>query len=151
LIRGIRNTRDDYNVEPKTKLKALVQPGSHKAVLEQYSYVFARVPNTNVVELTMLDNATAPDDAASIVANDVIIYLPLAELVDTKAECDRLNKELEKVNQAVARSEGLLNNEGYVAKAPEAVVAKERDNLAGLKAKAEQIMIRIQQLCAKQT
>ncbi len=148
LVRGIRNTRDEYNVEPKQKLKAIVNPGSHRSLLEAYSYVFHRVPNTNVTEMEMLANGTAPtDEAATIVANDVTIYLPLAGMVDVEAECARLNKELEKVQQGIGRSQGMLNNEGFVSNAPEAVVQKERDNLADLQATHTQIEERINQLC----
>jgi len=148
LVRGIRNTRDEYNVEPKQKLKAIVNPGSHRSLLEAYSYVFHRVPNTNVTEMEMLANGTAPtDEAATIVANDVTIYLPLAGMVDVEAECARLNKELEKVQQGIGRSQGMLNNEGFISNAPEAVVQKERDNLADLQATHAQIEERINQLC----
>jgi valyl-tRNA synthetase len=148
LVRGIRNTRDEYNVEAKRKLKALVSPGTHSDLLQANLPIFARVPNTNVTDITLLEEADAiPDKAASIVSNDVIFYLPLDDLVDVSAECARLQKELEKVTQGVTRSEGMLANEGFVARAPEAVIQKERDGLADLQAKAQQITERIRQLC----
>lgn len=149
LVRGIRNTRDEYNVEPKHKLKAIVNPGSNRRLLEEYAYIFARVPNTNVVEMDMLDEgSSAPtEDAASIVASDVTLYLPLAGMVDVEAECARLNKELERVQAGIQRSEGMLNNAGFVNNAPEAVVQRERDNLANLQLEAQQINERVTQLC----
>jgi valyl-tRNA synthetase len=148
LVRGIRNTRDEYNVEPKHKLKALVNPGSHRTLLENYAYIFHRVPNTNVTEMEMLVNGGTPsDEAAAIVANDVTVYLPLAGMVDVEAECARLNRELEKVQQGIGRSEAMLNNDGFVNNAPEAVIQKERDNLADLQATRVQIEDRINQLC----
>ena len=147
LVRGVRNTRDEYNVEPKHKIKALVKPGSHRQLLEDNAYIFARVPNTNVTEMEMITTDAAPEDAAVIVANDVTVYLPLAGMVDTEAECARLNKELEKVQQGIGRSKGMLGNAGFVDNAPENVVQRERDNLADLQAKADQIQDRISQLC----
>ncbi|MEL6272599.1 MAG: class I tRNA ligase family protein, partial [Chloroflexota bacterium] len=148
LVRGVRNTRDEYNVEPKTKIKAVVSPGSHKALLEANSFIFSRVPNTNVTEMEMLADSTKfEDEAATIVANDVTVYLPLAGMVDVEAECARLNKELGKVQQGIGRSEGMLNNQGFVANAPESVVQKERENLADLQASRQQIEERIAQLC----
>lgn len=147
LVRGIRNTRDEYNVEPKHKLSAWVNPGSHRALLEAYGHVFARVPNTNVTELHIIEDGTAPDKAASIVANDVTIYLPLEGMVDVSAECARLSKELEKVQKGISRAEGMLGNEGFVSNAPPAVIQRERESLADLQAKATQIQERIAQLC----
>ncbi len=149
LVRGVRNTRDEYNVEPKHKIQAVVNPGSHRKLLEEYAYVFARVPNTNVSEMKFLEDGTGyTEEAATVVANDVTIYLPLAGMVDVEAECTRLNKELEKVKQGIGRSQGMLANKGFVGNAPEDVVQRERDNLADLQATQSQIEERLQQLCS---
>ncbi len=147
LVRGIRNTRDEYNVEPKHKIQALITPGSHQALLTANAYIFARVPNCNVTDLTMIAPADAPDKAATIVANDVTVYLPLERLIDKEAECTRLQKELENIQQGIARSEGMLANQGFVNNAPQNIVQKERDTLASLQAEATQISERIEQLC----
>jgi len=148
LVRGVRNTRDEYNVEPKTKIEAVVKPGSHQALLQDYGYLFARVPNTNVTELTFIaDEAVYDDEAATVVANEITMYLPLAGMVDVEAECARLNKELERVQSGIERSQGMLANQGFVNNAPEAVVQRERDSLADLKATQSQVEDRLKQLC----
>ena len=67
------------------------------------------------------------DGAVTIVTTDAKIYIPLDELVDKKAELARLNKELEQVKKFLAQSEGKLNNQGFVSKAPAAVVDKVRE------------------------
>ena len=148
LVRGIRNTRDEYNVQPKTKIEATVKPGSHQHLLERYSYIFNRVPNTNVTDLNFIpESETFTEESATVVANDVTVYLPLAGMVDIEAECARLNKELENVQSGIERSEGMLANEGFVNNAPEEVVQRERDNLTDLQATQSQIQERISQLC----
>ncbi len=77
------------------------------------------------------------EGAVTVVTADAKIYIPLSELVDKDAELARLNKELEQVKKRLAQSEGKLNNAGFVAKAPEAVIekvkgqaAKEREQIA---------------------
>jgi valyl-tRNA synthetase len=148
LVRGVRNTRDEYNVEPKHKIKAVVNPGSKQSLLEENAYIFSRVPNTNINEIEFLaDGAAFTEESATVVARDVTIYLPLAGMVDIEAECARLNKELEKVQQGIQRAEGMLANDGFVNNAPEEVVQRERDTLADLQATQTQITERIQQLC----
>ena len=81
------------------------------------------------------------EGAVNIVTADAKIYIPMDELVDREKELARLNKELEQVKKRLAQSEGKLNNQGFVAKAPEAVIekvkgqaAKEREQIALIEA-----------------
>ena len=69
-------------------------------------------------------------DAVMVITDSAKIYIPLNELVDFTAELARLNKELEAANKDKAFYEGKLNNPGFVAKAPEAVVNQQRELLA---------------------
>src|SRR5690606_1221627 len=104
------NVRSEYNVEPSRKITALVQPGSYAAQIQQYQYLFARL--CNVAEVTLMaPNATAPDKAASVVVSDVTFYLPLADFVDAAAECERLSRELAKLQEQINKSEATLSNE----------------------------------------
>ena len=66
-------------------------------------------------------------------ANGVEIYLPLADLVDLEAEAKRIANELAKAKQELERVQAKLANPGFVTKAPEAVVAKEREKQELLK------------------
>ena len=69
-------------------------------------------------------------DAVTVITDSAKVYIPLNELVDFTAELERLNKELEAANKDKAFYEGKLNNPGFVAKAPEAVVNQQRELLA---------------------
>jgi valyl-tRNA synthetase len=146
LVRGIRNVRAEYKVEPGKKISALVAPGSHRALVEQQSYLFARL--SNVTDVKMLkEGESSPGESASVVVSDVTVFLPLAGLVDTQAECDRLSAEQIKLQEQIKRSEGMLSNEQFVARAKPDVVQRERDKLADLQARATQIAERLAEVC----
>ncbi len=69
------------------------------------------------------------DNAVSIVVPDAVVYLPLEDLVDFEQEKERLTKEEERLNKEIKRAKGMLANEKFVSKAPEAKVQEERDKL----------------------
>jgi valyl-tRNA synthetase len=145
-VRGIRNARTEYGVDPAKRITAQVAPGSYRSVLERYSYLFARL--CNVSELTLLaDGAPAPGEAASVVVSDMTAYLPLAGMIDIKAECDRLTKEQSRLNEQIAKSQAMLANEQFVSRAKPEVVERERGKLADLQASAAQIADRLKELC----
>lgn len=147
LVRGIRNIRSEYNVDPGRKITAQIKPGSQRANLQAYEYLFTRL--CHVSEITFLDeSAQAPEQAASLVAGDVAIYLPLAGLIDIQAECDRLGKEREKLQAQLQRSQNMLANEQFVARARPDVVEAERSKLSELQAGLRQIDERLQALCS---
>ena len=87
--------------------------------------------------------ADAPADATgmvSAVSGDTRVFIPMAELVDLDRERERLNKERERLTAEVARVDGKLSNEGFLSKAPEALVAGEREKrekFAAMLAKVE--------------
>jgi valyl-tRNA synthetase len=147
LVRGIRNARAEYKVEPGHRIRAIIDPGSHRDLIAAYGDIFARL--CNVPQITLLDaGASAPDKAATIVSADVTAYLPLAELIDLDAERERLRRELESLEQQIARTQGLLSNDGFVAKARPDVVQRERDKLEALSASRRAVEERLTSLGA---
>jgi valyl-tRNA synthetase len=131
LVVGIRNTRNEYNVEPGKRIAATVAPGNLGDVFENYGYVFGRLCNVHEVEL-LGNGVTPPEDAATIVAADVTMYLPLSGMVDLEAERQRLDNELEDIDRQIQRIEGMLANDNFVQKAKAEVVQRERDRLEDL-------------------
>ena len=69
------------------------------------------------------------DDAVSIVVPGATVYLPMEELVDFEQDLERLKKEEEKLTKEIARAKGMLSNERFVSKAPEAKVQEEKEKL----------------------
>ncbi|HEY4385847.1 MAG TPA: valine--tRNA ligase, partial [Ktedonobacteraceae bacterium] len=72
-----------------------------------------------------------PEQAMSLLAESVEVYLPLAGMLDLGKEVARLDKEIAQVQQDIARVQGKLANENFVARAKPDVVEKEREKLAG--------------------
>jgi valyl-tRNA synthetase len=142
LVRGIRNARTEYNVDPARRITAVFGAGSQKSNIERYSYLFSRLCNVSHV-ITLADGAGAPDDAASVVVSDVTAYLPLAGMIDVQAERERLGKEQAKLQEQIAKSQNMLGNEQFVSRAKPEVVEKERARLADLQASAAQIAERL--------
>ena len=95
------------------------------------------------------DKTGIADDAVSIVVPDATIYLPLEELIDFEQEIERLSKEEARLEKEIARASGMLNNERFVSKAPEAKVQEERDKLETYKQMMEQVKERLAGLKAK--
>jgi valyl-tRNA synthetase len=145
MVRGIRNVRSEYNVDPGRRIKAQIAPGSFTDAIDQYRYIFSRL--CNVDEIQLIDHAAAAEDSASVVVSDAVIRLPLAGLVDIAAECQRLSQEGDKLQQGIERSENILANENFVSKAKPEVVDRERKNLADLQASLTQIQQRLETLC----
>jgi valyl-tRNA synthetase len=146
LVRGVREIRTQYKVEPAKRITAFVAPGNQRANLGQYAYVFARLCNVNQIEL-LPENAQAPQNAASTVVSDATLYLPLEGMLDVAAECARLTKEQADVQGRIEKVEQKLGNESFTAKAPPQVVQRERDNLTELQASLARINELLASLC----
>ncbi len=145
LVRGIRNARAEHKVDPGHKITAIFEAGGHRALIDEYQDVFARLCNVTDISFIAAE-AEAPDQAAATVAADVTAYLPLADMVDLDAEHERLAGELEELQQQIARTEKLLQNENFVTKAKPEVVQRERDKLETLTASRASVEERLASL-----
>ena len=92
------------------------------------------------------DKSGIDEDAVSAVIHKAVIYIPFAELVDVEKEIERLRAEEKRLNGELARSNGMLNNEKFVSRAPEAKIAEERAKLEKYTQMMEQVKARLAQL-----
>ena len=136
-IRAIRNRRSEMNVPPSRKAKVYVAT-KFADTFKNGSAFIEKLASASGVEVA--DNFDI-DGAVTVVTADAKLYIPMDELVDKAAELERLGKELAAVEKRLAQSEGKLNNQGFVSKAPAAVIekvkgqaAKEREKIALIKA-----------------
>ena len=114
---------------PPAAIAPLVVIGANQATRERLVRHDAAIRRLARIGDISLDE-TAPKGSAQIVLNEATVCLPLGSLIDIKAEAARLQKELAKVTEEIARLHKKLSNEKFVANAPEDVVAAEREKLA---------------------
>ena len=105
-----------------------------------------------VSRLARLDSLTfaddVPENSAQIVLDEAVVAQPLAGVIDFSAEKARLEKDLEKTAKDIASIDGRLNNAGFVAKAPPAVIEETRARREELHAKVGQVKEAIARLVA---
>ncbi|RMG31124.1 MAG: valine--tRNA ligase [Gammaproteobacteria bacterium] len=129
-ILGVRRIRSGMNIDPRKPLPVLFENGSEqdRARLEAHRTLLERL--ARIESITWLEpGQEAPESAAELVG-EMKLLIPLAGLIDKEAELARLDKEIGKREEEIARLENKLANENFVRKAPETVVQKERDRLA---------------------
>lgn len=146
VTRAIRNIRAESRVEPGRKVEAILLAGpEEKEILEEnrlYLEVLA-----GLGQLAILPEGSAkPEQAVSAVVTGVEVYLPLAGLVDLEKEKERLEKELAELEKEKERLEKKLANTQFLTKAPEAVVAKEKEKLAAVEEKYAKVSARLAEL-----
>ena len=146
-VRGIRNVRTEMNVAPSKKAHVYVVSENEEIVntFTEGKLFFAALAYASDVTIQGNKEGIA-DDAVSVVIANANVYIPFAELVDIKQEIERLEKESKRLDSELARVNGMLNNEKFMSKAPEAKIAEEREKLAKYTQMKEQIVERLAQL-----
>jgi valyl-tRNA synthetase len=125
VIRAIRNRRAEMNVPPSKKAKVCIAT-ENKATFQSGSAYICRLAYASEVETG--DNFDS-EGAVRVITDDATIFMPMKELVDVKAEIERLNKDLKKAEEDKIFFEKKLNNPGFMAKAPADLVAKQKEGL----------------------
>ena len=146
-VRAIRNVRTSMNVAPSKKAKVYVVSENQKLlqIFEHSKVFFATLGYASEVFLQS-DKQGIADDAVSVVIPEASIYIPFAELVDIAKEIERLQKEEERLTKELARVTGMLSNEKFVSKAPEAKINEEKAKLEKYTQMMEQVKARLAQL-----
>ena len=127
-IRAIRARRAEMNVPPSKKAQVILFT-ENRTAYEAGSTFFAKLAYASDIQFV----DTAPQNVesmVSVVTEGAQVYMPMGELVDFEKERARLEKEKAKVQKDIDFVMKKLNNEGFVAKAPEAVIAQEREKAA---------------------
>ncbi|NVF13432.1 valine--tRNA ligase [Vreelandella maris] len=139
VIIAVRNIRAEMNIAPGKPLDVLLTKGKPEDAerLESNRHFLSKLAKLESV--TWLEN---PDDAplsATQLVGDMEVLVPMADLIDKDAEIARLSKEIDKQDKLIGGIEKKLGNDGFIAKAPVAVVDKERGKLAEFQA-AKQLL-----------
>jgi len=128
FVLGIRKIRSGMNIKPGKLLPVLIQNASSTdeqrlTTTQAYLKSLARVES-----ITILPDEQAPESATALVG-EMKVLIPMAGLINVDEEKARLSKEIEKVEKEVSRLSGKLANDNFTSRAPDAVVAKEREKL----------------------
>ncbi len=132
FVLGVRRIRGEMNIAPGKPLPVLLQNGSEQDRERVSTHLVYLKKLAKLEPLTWLSPAqNAPESAIALVGN-LRILIPMAGLIDQPAELARLDKEIQRIKNDLPRIESKLNNPAFVAKAPAAVLAKEKAKLAEL-------------------
>ena len=143
-VRNIRNLRADMNVAPSRKALVYVVSASEdvKNIFNNSLGFFGTLAYASEVKV-QADKAGIPEDAVSTVIPDAVIYIPFAELVDIDKEIERLKKEEGRLQGEIKRCNGMLNNEKFTSKAPQAKIDEEKAKLVKYTQMLEQVTERL--------
>ncbi|ASK63059.1 valine--tRNA ligase [Virgibacillus phasianinus] len=146
IIKTVRNIRAEVNTPMSKQVKLLVQGEDKTTIseLEANRNYLERFCNTS--ELMIATDIEVPEKAMSAVVTGIELFLPLEGLIDIDKERSRLESELDKWNKEVERVQKKLANEGFVKKAPETVVAEEKQKEKDYLEKQAKVKARLAEL-----
>jgi valyl-tRNA synthetase len=145
-VRAIRNIRSEMNIPPHKKIEAVI-------VADEPTGRILRDNNQLVNTLSGLSNMLIkerldmrPEKAVSQIISGAEIYVPLVGIIDLDVEIQKLEKDLNATRDAASRSLKKLSNKGFLEKAQEEIVEKERERLAEFRGKEERLLKRLNEL-----
>ncbi len=134
-IKAIRVRRNEMGVVPSRKAKLFVET-KYPETFSGATAFFEKLASAASLEVV---EDYADENAVKIITDSATIHIPLGDLVDFEAERARLKKELDAMESEIKRAEGKLSNEGFVSRAPAAVVEAEKAKLEKYKEKRDSI------------
>ncbi len=146
LITGIRNVRTKMNVHPskKSKLIFIAKP-EYKEVIKESEGFIKKLGFGEEIEIKE-EKTNIPQNAVNVVTADLEVFIPFEDLVDIEEEKQRLEKEKEKILAEKEKTDKMLGNPGFLAKAPASKVEEEKEKLAKFNEMLESIENRIKSL-----
>jgi valyl-tRNA synthetase len=139
VITGVRNIRGEMGISPAKELHILINNGSGNDQERLNANRNFLMKLASLEKITWLEVGDEAPMSATQLVGEMEVLVPMAGLIDKDAELARLDKEIDKLDKDVARIEGKLSNQKFVANAPEAVVAKEREKISQFSAAQEKL------------
>ena len=146
MVRSIRNVRAEMNVPPSKRAHTfVVTTAENEAVCREAAPYLNKLAGASTVEVRF-DKEGIDKNAVSVVSKIGEAFIPMNELIDIAKELERLEKERKRWESEVARANGKLTNQGFMAKAPEKVVLEERAKLENAKSMLDKLVARIEEM-----
>ena len=139
IIRSIRNARAQYKVENTRWIEAQIYTGKLTPAITPYAEAIKTLARANPTFSESHPETTGKENALSLVLKDAEVIIPMESMFDLEAERKRLQKEMEQSQAEVARLESRLNDKAFLAKAPAAVIDRERQKLHAASEKLERL------------
>jgi len=145
LISEIRSVRSDMNVPASAKIKMLLKGASadNATRLKKYNDIILRLARLETAEVF---DGVAPKGSVQAVIGEASIILPIADVVDIAQERARLQKAIEKVTQDIEKINKMLSSPAFLAKAPEEVVAEQRETMRDAETAREKLSAALKQI-----
>jgi valyl-tRNA synthetase len=145
IIKAVRAIRVEADAAPSRKVSVIVRTDTLADTIPAVESHICKIANVDSITVQPA-SAEAADDVMSQVITGGDILVPLDELVDKAAEIERLEKEKKRLEGEVMRVEKKLANQGFVSKAPAAVVEEERSKGEKYKEMLETVIARLESL-----
>ena len=146
-VRGIRNSRTGMNVPPSRKAKVFVVSDDEQVrdIFEKGKVFFTTFAYASEVVIQS-DKSGIDEDAVAVLIPNATVYMPFSDLVDIDKEIERLKNEEKKLEGELKRVNGMLSNEKFISKAPEAKINEEKEKLSKYTIMMEQVKERLKTL-----
>ena len=143
-VRGIRNSRTGMNVPPSRKAKVFVVSDDEQVrdIFEKGKVFFTTLAYASEVVIQS-DKSGIDEDAVAVLIPNATVYMPFSDLVDIDKEIERLKNEEKKLEGELKRVNGMLSNEKFISKAPEAKINEEKEKLSKYTIMMEQVKERL--------
>ncbi|MEM9733475.1 MAG: valine--tRNA ligase [Pseudomonadota bacterium] len=138
VVSEIRSARSEMNIKPSLMVPLVVANGDNetRSLFDTHQAAIERLARVETISFA----DSVPDGAAQIVVSGQTICIPLAGLINFDAEIARLDKDLKGIEKDIAQAQGKLNNEKFVANAPEAVIEENKARLADRQNRREKVL-----------
>ena len=140
FVIGVRKIRSGMNIDPRKELPVLLQDGSSSDRERLENNMHTLISIGRIQSATWLDEDDEAPESSTALVNEMKLLIPLAGLIDKSAEITRLTKEIERKQNELQRCEGKLSNASFIDKAPDAVVAKEKNKALELGSAVDSLM-----------
>ena len=145
IITGIRNIRVQRNIHPSKKSKLIFVTSESKEAVKNSESWLLKLGFGNEIEISA-NKENLPQNAMSVLANGIELYMPFEDLVDISEEKERLQKEKERLESEIQRATKMLNNPGFVNKAPVEKVQEEKDKKTKYEDMLETVKNRLEEI-----